>query len=110
MANINSIDINNDKIIVNLNITKKEYGMLKQKTDNLLLMPVDDNTLNKKLTTGKLGNSNRIMLPKRVLADINMPELKKKVNSALFEVNDDIFLLIKLTDSKISIPVFGDEE
>ena len=67
MADIDSIDMKNDKIIVNLKLTKEEYRLLKQSTKKLLLLPSEMSILSESLTTGKLGNSNRIMLPSKIL-------------------------------------------
>jgi hypothetical protein len=110
MAFIRSIDMaENNEIQINLSLTKEEYGLLGQRTEKLILLPMDEGSLNKKLTTGKLGNSSRVMLPKKLLGAVGIPEPDKKVKSNFFRVNGDTLLLIKLSESMQGIPVFGEE-
>lgn len=110
MADIQSIDMKSDKIFVNLNLTKDEYKLLKQTTKRLLLLPSSTTVLSELLTTGKLGNSNRIMLPNKILRKNKITRLLKKVPAQIFDFNDEKFLLIKLQESIIAKPNFGDEE
>ena len=106
MAEISSIGIKKDDIIVNLKISKGEYELLENKTKNLLILPTNSEFLSRPLTTGKLGNSNRIMLPKKILEKFDIKILEKKVPSKAFKVDDEVFLLIKLKKSTFGIPVF----
>ncbi len=106
MAEIQSIDIKKGDIMVNLRITKDEYQLLGNHTTNLLLLPTNPEFLNHSLTTGKLGNSNRIMLPKKILGKFDIKELDKKVPAKTFRINDDVFLLIRLKKSTFGIPKF----
>jgi len=108
MAEINSIDINNDDIVVNLKISKDEYGILQHKTDDLLLLPASSDSLDVRLTTGKLGNSNRVMLPKKLLGLYDIKEIVKKVPAKCFKIDDEVFLLVKLKKSTLGIPVFDE--
>ena len=101
MANIESVNVKDDKIILNLNISKKEYELLKQTTKNLALLSTDPVILEERLTTGKLGNSNRIMLPKKILKKHKILELQKKVEAKVFEKDKIKLLLIKIEESKI---------
>lgn len=110
MADIDSIDMKNDKILVNLKLTKDEYKLLKQSTKRLLLLPTESNVLNELLTTGKLGNSNRIMLPNKVLRKYNVTKLLKRAPAQLFDIYDEKFLLIKLQESTFGKPRFGEEK
>jgi hypothetical protein len=110
MADIDSIDMKNDKILVSLKLTKDEYKLLKQSTKRLLLLPTEPSILNELLTTGKLGNSNRIMLPNKILHKYNITALLKKVPAQVFDVHDEKFLLIKLQESLFGKPVFGEEK
>ncbi|MCK4714767.1 MAG: hypothetical protein KAT35_04275, partial [Candidatus Aenigmarchaeota archaeon] len=62
-------------------------------------------------TTGKLGNSNRIMMPKKVLQLFKIDELDKKVPAMLFRNAGSVYLLLKLKKSMLGIPLFeGDDE
>ncbi|MFH1228850.1 MAG: hypothetical protein V1678_00300 [Candidatus Aenigmatarchaeota archaeon] len=110
MADIDSIDMRDDKILVSLRLSKDEYNILRQSTKGLLLLPTDSHTLNESLTTGKLGNSNRIMLPNKILQKHNVTSFLKKVPAQVFDVFDEKFLLIKLQESRIGRPVFGEEK
>jgi len=105
MANIKSIDIENNKNInLHLLITNQEYGLLKQKTKDIIILPED--SLNKTLTTGKLGNSNRIMVPKKFLKQFELENLDKKIPAAVFEIDNKLFLLTKIKSLKNGIPEF----
>ncbi|MCD6591027.1 MAG: hypothetical protein J7K72_03590 [Candidatus Aenigmarchaeota archaeon] len=106
MAEIRSITVNKDEIIVNLRVSKSEYEIIPKNIDNIILLPSDDKSLSNSLTTGKLGNSNRIMLPKKILSRYNIKTLEKKVPAKVFRINDEVFLLIKLKKSKFGIPTF----
>ena len=110
MANIDSINVENEKILINLKLTKEEYELLKQSTRKLLLLPTESNILNDPLTTGKLGNSNRIMLPNKILRRHNVTKLLKRVPAKIFDINDEKFLLIKLQESTFGKPIFGEKE
>lgn len=105
MADIESINMGNHEIMINLRITNPEYELLKHSRYDLLLLPSDSNVMNDVLTTGKLGNSNRIMIPKKMLKKENI-KLEKKVPAKIFKTNGDIFLLIRLRGSNNGIPVF----
>ncbi len=106
MAEISSIDMKKGDIIVNLKVSEEEYRLLGNNTSNLLLLPTSSNFLDRPLTTGKLGNSNRIMLPKKILEKFEIRELVKKVPAKTFHVGDEVFLFIKLKKSNLGIPVF----
>ena len=106
MAEISSIDIKKNDIQVNLKVSKSEYELLENHTSNLLLVPTNPDFLNYPLTTGKLGNSNRIMLPKKILQKFDVKNLEKKVPAKTFRINDEIYILIKLKKSTFGIPEF----
>ena len=106
MATIKTIDMNGNDILLTLKISEEEYDLLKSKIKNLMVVPIDTNLLNDELTTGKLGNSNRIMLPNKILKKYEIKKLLKKVPSKIFECDGNKLLVIKLEESKIGIPVF----
>lgn len=110
MSEIDSIEINKNNIMVKLKLSQGEYELLGNKTSDLLLLPVDNDFMNRTLTTGKLGNSNRIMMPKKILEKFDITILEKKVPSKTFLINDEVFLLIKLKKSTFGIPVFKEVE
>ena len=106
MSHVNSINVRKGEIRVNLTISKNEYDLIGNNTKNLLILPANMEFLNRQLTTGKLGNSNRIMLPKKILDKFEITNLEKKIPARAFEIDDDVFLLIRLKRSTIGIPVF----
>lgn len=106
MAEIRAVDMEKSEIVINLRVSREEYELLNHVTNNLILLPADSGVLDQTLTTGKLGNSNRIMLPKKFLKKLNINNMNKRVPARLFKTGDDVFLLIKLKESKLGIPVF----
>ena len=109
MAEIKSIDIHDGDIEVVLSINRSEYTLLKHQTTDLLILPRGRDMLVHHLTTGKLGNSNRVMLPKKVLAKFNINHIDKKVASNIFILDGDAFLLIKIKKSNLGVPKFKEE-
>jgi len=109
MANIKTIDMNGNEIFVTLKISEEEYELLKPKIKDLMIVPVDTDALNDRLTTGKLGNSNRIMLPNKILKKYGIKKLVKKAPSKIFGYNGNKLLVIKLVESKVGIPVFKED-
>lgn len=110
MAEIRSIDVKRSEVVVNLKISRPEYDLIGNNTSNLLLLPGTPPFLDGTLTTGKLGNSNRIMMPKKILERFGIKNLEKKVPARVFSLNDEIFLLIRLQRSTLGIPVFKDHK
>jgi hypothetical protein len=109
MATVKTIDMSGNDVFVTLKISEEEYDLLKPKIKDLIIVPADTEGFNEKLTTGKLGNSNRIMLPNKILKKYEIKKLLKKVPSKIFEYNGNKLLVIKLEESKIGIPVFKEE-
>ncbi len=109
MAEIKSIDMENGKIEVKLSITPEEYKILKHHMTDLVVFPSHKDSMKHLLTTGRLGNSNRIMLPKKVLESYGIFSLDKKVPTNIFIVNDDAYLLIRIKKSEFGIPKFEED-
>jgi hypothetical protein len=101
------MDMKNDKVLVRLELSREEYKSLNQSTRSLLLLPTQADDLCEPLTTGKLGNSNRIMLPNKVLHKYNVTNVLKKAPSRVFDMGGEKFLLIKLQESMVGRPIFG---
>jgi hypothetical protein len=93
-----------DGITVELSLSDEEYRLL-SRGRKVLVVPTGDGFLGTELTTGKIGNGNRIMVPNRLLEINDIRRLKKKVPARIFEVNKEKFLLIKLEESSL-IPDF----
>ena len=91
----------NGEIVLNLSITDEEYKLISGAKEVIIA----SNDFDESLTTGKLGNSNRIMLPKKILKKHNI-ELRGKVPASIFESEGKKFLLIKLEEKKIGVPEF----
>lgn len=109
MAIINSVDLRDQDVIAHISLSRKEYAQLGRDPKELLILPADNDSLKLELTTGKLGNGNRIMFPNRImkLNEINL--LPKKVPASVFSLEEDKFLLIKLRDSRPGVPIFPED-
>ena len=107
MAYIKSIEIDGDETRLNMKISNEEHAIIQSRTEDLLILPADKSSLTKSLTTGKLGNSNRIMLPKKLLEGERIGQPDKKVPAQTYRVGGDVYLLIKLKKSDIGKPKFG---
>lgn len=108
MASIKYIDFNSEGVAITLNATEEEYKMLRTFTNNLVVLPTEDEAMELKLTTGKLGNGNRIMVPNKLLKRHQISALRKKCPAKIFDVNREKYLLIKLEKSEL-IPEFEKE-
>lgn len=106
MANIENVDIKGDRIFLTLRIGKPEWAFLQSSTKHLLVLPTEK--MGDSLTTGRLGNSNRIMLPSRVMARHRVAVLPKKVPARIFELDDERYLLIQLHGTRAGVPAFGE--
>ena len=103
MASVSSIKFEDREILMNLKISRDEYDAFKHDKD-LLLLPV--NSFDTNLVTGTLGNSNRIMLPNKVLKKNNIEVLIKNVPSKIVSTKQGKYLVIQL-DGPENIPKFG---
>jgi len=110
MADVNSIEMKKDEIILSLKISKEEYEFLKQATADLMVVPVSPKFMNNLLTTGKLGNSNRLMLPKKILDKLDVKKMDRKVPGRIFRMQGNVYLLTRLHGKRNGVPVFGGEE
>jgi len=101
MAVIETIKRTEDDIHITLDITEQESRILGSSKDVLVL----PKKFQEKLTTGKLGNSNRIMMPKKIQRkyDINM---MGKVPAQVFEIKNKKFLLIEIDKKTFGVPRF----
>jgi len=106
MARLMSVNLENKKIVATMELSQEEYMDAKLNFKNLILLSMD--SMENILTTGTLGNSNRIMLPNRLLKENDIKKLRKKVNSKILDINGNKILVIQLEKSNIGIPVFGE--
>jgi len=103
MANLLNIDLKKNTALVTLELTEEEYHNIKSQR-NLLVVPI--NALSDFLTTGRLGNSNRVMLPNKILKKGGIETLRKKVPSNIFKTKNGKFLVIQLEGYALEIPEF----
>lgn len=104
MAIIKSSSIKKNRVILRLQVSKEEFKLLNHEFNDLLLLPSNIRILNQLLTTGKLGNSNRIMIPKKFLERKGVKNLEKRISSQIFKVNGETFLLSKIKGSETKKP------
>ena len=109
MASIKSIEFG-DEILATFSISEKEYDLLKRSERDIVILPARSDVLDEVLTTGRLGNGNRIMLPTKILRKHDIKKLLKNVPAKIFEVDDSKFLLIRLEEYKPGIPVFKEDK
>ena len=103
MAGLINVDFRMDKILVTLEVTSDEHQLIKYHREMLI---VPTNALNDTLTTGKLGNSNRIMLPNKIMKKNSVESLKKKVPSTIVKARNGKYLVIQLEGPRTDIPEF----
>ncbi|MFH0956335.1 MAG: hypothetical protein V1813_00575, partial [Candidatus Aenigmatarchaeota archaeon] len=104
MAEIKSVDMNGGQIQLKLSVSQEEYKILRYHTSDILVLPGGRDTMKYLLTTGKLGNSNRIMLPKKIMEAFEISTLDKKVPMSVFIIDDNAYLLIRIKKSEFGIP------
>ena len=108
MGKIESIYMKNGKSYLNILVSEEECNLVKEKCQfteigrEVIVVPKD---FDESLTTGKLGNSNRVMVPKKILKRHKI-ELKGKVPARFFDVEGKKMLLIKLDEKLIGVPKF----
>jgi|SRR3989344_3925137 len=107
MAKVHNMRVKNDKILVTFEISDEEYRLIRPRSKRVVILPVD--ALDDTLTTGRLGNSNRIMLPTKILSRYKINELVKKAPSRIFETFEGKYLIIELEKGGIGVPVFRGE-
>ena len=108
MAQLKKVDIKGSSHYAEFKLSDEEYSSL-QNVKNVLIIPLNPKTFNEELTTGKLGTSFRIMLPKRTLERQEIYELPKKALSKFFKIGEEKFLLTCLNKSPLNIPKFMEE-
>lgn len=97
MAEASSIKFRGDGIFLTLNISREEYELLGNSTSDILLVPADSKSLNMLLTTGKLGNSRRLMLPKKILDRLNVKIVEKKSPGKVFSAGGNVYIIARIS-------------
>jgi len=108
MTRILNVDLSMGRKVVQLELSDAEYELIAPQTDNLLLLPTDLVHMPEKLSTGDLGNSNRIMVPHGLLRRYDVPPLRElgKVRGAIFKTAMGTYLLADLTSHRAGVPRF----
>jgi hypothetical protein len=107
MASVCSINLDGRDIFLNLKISQEEYEEM-QGSRHILVFSMDADALKYSLTLGKLGNSYRIMLPKKILRKHDIKRVPKHADAYVFERAKEKYLVIKLEKSGIGLPTFED--
>jgi len=104
MSILRKVELNDKDVIITLCLTKEEYNVIKPNSKEFLTLPLE--AFERILTTGRLGNGNRIMVPTKYLKVNNIDILRKNVPSAIFDLGNKKFLLIELENKDPGVPVF----
>ena len=102
MAVLNNINFDKNRISVNFEITREEYRIFQEEKE-FLILPIS--ALDMTLVTGKLGNSNRIMMPNKVLKKHDINELVKNIPYKIVKTKRGKYMVIELEGSE-NIPRF----
>jgi len=107
MAKLKGIELEDDHFLVSFHISKKEYELFRHGNKHFLLVPL--NGMYNQLTIGTLGNSYRLMLPKKFLKEheIAENELPKKADAGVFSIGGEKYLTVKIIPSAIEKPKFN---
>lgn len=103
MAEILNIDFKMNKVLVTIEMTAEENQKIGRNRD-ILILPVSP--FSDVLTTGTLGNSNRIMLPNKILKKNDVACLRKKVPCSILKIKGGKYLVIELEGPNTEIPYF----
>lgn len=87
MSQVKSVEFEGDRMNITLTLTKDEYDRLETQHRNLIILPLNNGFFERKLTTGKMGKSNRIMLPEMFLKGHRITKLVRESPSKLFEID-----------------------
>ena len=106
MANIESIDVESDRVVAKVVLSTEEYEALNSATSDILLAPVGDDSLTRQLTVGKIGNGNRMMLPNKVLRVEGIERLPRKAPARIFTLRGNKYLVACIKGDSAGIPFF----
>jgi len=109
MAQLKNVTIKGNTHYAEFKLSGEEYSSLEE-VKNVLIIPLHPKTFKEELTTGRLGTSFRLMLPKRTLERYNITELPKKSLSKFFKIGEQNFLIACLNKSPLNIPKFMEEK
>lgn len=107
MSLLRKIELGEEGILITLELTKEEHDAIAPDSKEFVVLAADK--LNYILTTGKLGNGNRVMVPSKFLRSNDVHILRKNVKASIINTGEKKFLVIELEDKKTGIPVFGED-
>jgi hypothetical protein len=107
MAEISSIKFKEDGIFLGLKISREEYEFLGRATKDIIAVPAGSR-LDRLMTTGKLGNSTRLMLPKKALDRLEAKKVDRKALGTVFKIDGSIYIIVRLHSNRARRP--GSEE
>jgi len=108
MARLTAHKKKDNDIEVTLKVSQAQYKLLKEAEEDLLVLPTDTDCMAFELTTGKIGNGNRVMLPNKILARNEVKVLHKKLPSRIVEIDGRKLLVCVLEDERPGMPKFED--
>lgn len=104
MANVKSMEVEGNKVRVLFEMSKDEWAALRNETKDVCLFSLAN--LDETLTTGTIGNSNRIMVPNRLLRRHNITHLPKHAGARVLALNGKKVVVIQLQDNHAPMPRF----
>ena len=109
MATLKKVELEDGGFTTTFHISKAEYELFRHGNKHFLLVPLG--AMHNQLTIGTLGNSYRLMLPKKFLREhgIAEDELPKKADASVFTIGDEKFLAARIARSKAGAPKFEDD-
>ncbi len=109
MAKLKGIELEDDHFLVSFRISKREYDLFKHGNKHFLLVPLSG--MYNQLTIGTLGNSYRLMLPKKFLKEHGIAEdkLPKKADAGVFSIGGEKYLTVRISSSTLGEPQFEGE-
>ena len=108
MGLLQKVEFEGKDVLIMVRLTQAEYNAISSDPRELLVLPTKWHEGS--LTTGRLGNGNRIMIPNKLLRSYNIDVLKKNVKHRIVDSGEKKYLVIEL-ESRIGIPVFtGDDD
>ncbi len=110
MARLISHKKKNEEIEVTLKVSKIQYEILKEAEDDLLILPACNDCMEFQLTTGKIGNGNRIMMPNKILQRNEIKILLKKLPSRIHHIDGRKVLMCIMADEQPGVPNFGEQD
>lgn len=104
MAKLKSTELRKDKVVICFSMNKSEAIGFPCTDKQFMVLPAE--ALDDQLTIGELGNSFRLMLPRKFLRkhEIDENNLPKKAHGTIFKFGKDKYLIVRISESKARTP------